>query len=88
MHNKVQKFIKQKTVYYMKKSSNSVNTLLAAVCWLFGHRYKVTRRITKSIAELQCPRCKKEFGINTSAQALLPMDDELRSLHRELSNCG
>jgi hypothetical protein len=64
------------------------NRLLAAVCWLFGHRYKVTRRITKSIAELQCPRCKKEFGINTTAKALLPMDDELRSLHRELSNCG
>jgi hypothetical protein len=71
----------------MKKSSNSVNTLLAAVCFLFGHRYKVTRRITKSIAELQCLRCKKDFGINTSAQALLPMDDELRSLHRDLLNC-
>lgn len=31
MHNKVDKFIKQKTVYYMKKSSNSVYTLLAVV---------------------------------------------------------
>jgi len=31
MHNKVDKFIKQKTVYYMRKSSNSVYTLLAVV---------------------------------------------------------
>lgn len=31
MYNKVDKFIKQKTVYYMKKSSNSVYTLLAVV---------------------------------------------------------
>lgn len=31
MHNKVDKFIKQKTVYYMKKCSNSVYTLLAVV---------------------------------------------------------
>lgn len=30
MHNKVDKFIKQKTVYYMKKESNNSNTLLAA----------------------------------------------------------
>jgi hypothetical protein len=30
MHNKVDKFIKQKTVYYMKKESNNANTLLAA----------------------------------------------------------
>jgi hypothetical protein len=70
------------------KTPTIANTVLAAVCWVFGHRYKVTRRITQSIAELQCPRCKKEFGINTTAQALLPMDDELRSLHRELSNCA
>jgi len=73
----------------LRTSSPTIaNTVLAAVCLGFGHKYKVTRRITKSIAELQCPRCKKEFGINTTAQALLPMDDELRSLHRELSNCG
>lgn len=68
-------------------SRNDGNTVLSAVCWVFGHKYKVTRRITKNIAELQCPRCKKEFGINTTTQALLPMDDELKSLHRELSNC-
>lgn len=63
------------------KNHSFGNTLLAAVCWLLGHKYKVTSRITKSISELQCPRCKKEFCINTTAQSLLPMDDELRSLH-------
>jgi hypothetical protein len=29
MHNKVYKFIKQKTVYYMKKESNNANTLFS-----------------------------------------------------------
>lgn len=29
MHNKVDKFIKQKAVYYMKKESNNANNLLA-----------------------------------------------------------
>jgi hypothetical protein len=44
MHNKVDKFIKQNIVYYMKKSSNSVYTLLAVVfgkllCQVGWHKY-------------------------------------------------
>lgn len=62
------------------------NTVLAVVCFIFGHRYKVTKRITKSIAELQCKRCKKEFGINTSCESLLPLDKELKELHKSFSN--
>lgn len=54
------------------------------LCRLFGHRYKVTKRISRSIAELKCKRCSCEFGINTDAQALLPLDNELRELHEEL----
>ena len=62
------------------------NTVLAVVCFIFGHRYKVTKRITKSISELQCKRCKKEFGINTSCESLLPLDKELKELHNSFSN--
>ena len=58
------------------------NTMLAVVCFIFGHRYKVTKRVTKSIAELQCKRCKKEFGINTNCESLLPLDKELKELHK------
>ena len=54
------------------------------ICLILGHKYKVTQRITKSISELQCKRCKMEFGMNTDTQSLLPLDNELRKLHKEL----
>ena len=41
MHNKVDKFIKQKTVYYMKKDSNNANTVLGAV----------------KVKDYKCPKC-------------------------------
>lgn len=49
MHNKVDKFIKQKTVYYMKKSSNSVYNLLAVVfgkllCKVGWHNFTCKRQ--------------------------------------------
>ena len=54
------------------------------MCRLFGHRYKHKRRITRSVHELTCARCKREFAINTDAKTVLPMDFELRELHRFL----
>lgn len=53
-------------------------------CFLFGHKYRLVKKITKSIYELDCKRCGCEFGMNTSVQALLPLDAELKSLHEEL----
>lgn len=58
--------------------------LTSAYCYFFGHKYSVTRRINKEIAELTCSRCKKEFAINTYVQSLLPLDNELRELHNDL----
>ena len=51
------------------------------LCYLFGHKYKMKRRITKSIAELQCIRCNKEFGINSTIKVVLELDKELKELH-------
>lgn len=51
------------------------------LCYLFGHKYKMKRRITKSIAELQCIRCNKEFGINSTIKVVLELDEELKELH-------
>lgn len=66
------------------KSHAFIKPVLAAVCYVVGHRYKLTRRISRSIAELRCPRCGEEFGINTDAHALLTLDDELRHLHTDM----
>ena len=53
-------------------------------CIILGHKYKLKKRITKSISELICTRCKSEFGINTSIESLLPLDSELKTLHKLL----
>lgn len=51
------------------------------LCAVLGHKYRLKRRISISVAELKCERCRSEFGINTSVQSLLLLDDELRQLH-------
>jgi hypothetical protein len=56
MHNKVDKFIKQKTVYYMKISSNSVHTLLAVV---FG---KILCKVGWHNFTCKMQDCIEEFG--------------------------
>lgn len=58
-----------------------MKTAIKIFCQIFGHKYMLKRRISKSIAELKCSRCKAEFGINTSNQSLLPLDNELKQLH-------
>jgi hypothetical protein len=56
------------------------------ICAIFGHRYRLLRQISPTIQELNCSRCKKEFGINHTVKAVLPMDDELRKLHNDILN--
>lgn len=50
-------------------------------CMIGKHEYQVTRKVSHDIAELKCLHCGKEFAINISAKALLPLDKELKDLH-------
>jgi hypothetical protein len=54
------------------------------MCRLFGHDYKLLRKISPTIREVKCGRCKQEFGMNDSVKGLLPLDDELRDYHPTL----
>lgn len=54
------------------------------ICRLLGHRYKYKRMITDAIHEMECTRCKEEFGVNTDKRTVLRMDDELREIHEYL----
>lgn len=54
------------------------------LCGLFGHKYTRKRRVTYTITELYCIRCKKEFAIHYMVGTILPLDDELRKLHSEI----
>jgi hypothetical protein len=53
----------------------------AFICSVFGHKYRLLRKITPMIREVKCKRCKKEFGMNDYLEVILEMDDELRKLH-------
>ena len=74
MHNKVDKFIKQKTVYYMKKSSNSVYTLLAVVF------YKLLCKVGWHNFTCKMQDCIDEFGY-------VPSDGRMPKVAK-CSRCG
>ena len=50
------------------------------------HNYILKNKITSTVMEVKCTRCNKEFGINTSINALIELDDELINLHKTLKN--
>lgn len=56
----------------------------AVMCRFFGHKYRLKRHITPYLREIKCTRCKQEFGMNDQTQSVLPLDNELRELHRVL----
>jgi hypothetical protein len=54
------------------------------LCYLFGHKYKISRRITPEITELFCGRCKDQFALHSGVKTLLPLDMELFEMHNEI----
>ena len=68
-----------------KKENKSQPSCLGAVmCYFFGHKYRLKRHITPYLREVKCTRCKQEFGMNDQTQSVVPLDVELRELHRVL----
>jgi hypothetical protein len=55
------------------------------ICYLFGHKYRLQKRISNTIREIKCKRCGLEFGMNDDVKTVLPLDNELRKLHKELT---
>ena len=54
------------------------------ICYLFGHKYSFIRRINYDICEVFCERCYKEFGIHQGYGTILPLDDDLKFVHKIL----
>jgi hypothetical protein len=59
----------------------AINKIL---CFVFGHKYRIKRKITSTIRELKCSRCKEEFAMSDDSQCVLSLDDEFRELNDEL----
>lgn len=54
------------------------------LCFVFGHKCRMLRRITSAVRELYCKRCKSQFAMNDHVQALLPLTGEFVELHNEM----
>ena len=51
------------------------------MCRIFGHDYKLKRKITPYSREVECKNCKQQFEMNDELHCILPLDDGLRALN-------
>ena len=51
------------------------------MCRIFGHDYKLKRKITPYLREIECKNCKQQFGMHDELRCILPLDNELRALN-------
>ena len=56
------------------------------MCSIFGHDYKLKRKITPYLREIECKNCKREFAMNDELRCVLPLDNELRACNNGLVN--
>lgn len=54
------------------------------MCRIFGHDYKLKRKITPYLREIECKNCKQQFGMHDELRYILPLDDELRICNDDL----
>ena len=54
------------------------------LCILFGHKYRLHRKVTLSIRELKCKRCKSLFAMSDDVYTVLPLSADLKRMHDDL----
>lgn len=54
------------------------------LCWIFGHRYALVKKLTPYSRKVGCVRCRCAWGMNDDARALIPWDSELEGLYEVL----
>jgi len=54
------------------------------MCRIFGHNYKLKRKITSYLREIECKNCKRQFSMHDELRCVLPLDDELRACNDDL----
>tara|TARA_R110000772_G_scaffold65003_1_gene145127 strand:+ start:441 stop:695 length:255 start_codon:yes stop_codon:yes gene_type:complete len=57
-------------------------SILGMVCTVFGHNYKVTRKVTNHINEYKCQNCEREFtdNLNGNLEVLTSKTKELNTI--------
>jgi transposase-like protein len=66
----------------MKTTTSTRNPVLKIYCNVFGHRYDVSKKVTKHVKEYTCKCCKKQLTTNGNGRLteLTPTFQEINSI--------
>lgn len=67
----------------MKPTTFEVNKLSGIVCQLFGHHYKISKRVTEHIKEYTCVNCKKQVTTDEHGK-LSELTPKMREINKTL----
>lgn len=59
------------------------NFIKGLYCFVFGHSYKLTHKISRTIKEYKCANCKKEVATNMQGE-LVVITSKRKRLHHIL----
>jgi transposase-like protein len=66
----------------MKKTTNKPSLIPKMYCNLFGHDYKVTKKVTYHVKEYTCSHCQKQLTTNSNGRLteLTPKFKEINAI--------
>jgi hypothetical protein len=56
------------------------------ICYIFGHKYYLIKKINRTTRKVGCKRCGKMWGMNDDVRALVEWDSELEEFYREFGS--
>lgn len=68
----------------MRKTTNKPTFIPKMYCALFGHDFRVTKKVTYHVKEYACKHCKKELTTNSNG-ALIELTPKFREINAILS---
>lgn len=51
------------------------------LCWIFGHRYYITKRWSNVARRLSCHWCHGDWAMHDPTKSLVPMDGDIAELY-------
>ncbi|MGS2741382.1 hypothetical protein [Sinomicrobium sp. M5D2P17] len=66
------------------KSNKSVFSMARILCFIFGHRFRVTKEVTSYIKEYQCSCCRAEVTVNDEGR-LTSLTSQLKEINETLA---
>lgn len=72
----------------MQKTTNKSTLLPRMYCSIFGHDYKITKRVTYHVKEYTCTHCKKQLTTNSNGELveLTPKYKEINAILERVHN--